>query len=80
MRHGSKLAASLNNKDEAMITAWRVASIPIWVAGFGFSLVALRVSLMIVIDKARRKDKLAEVGICMGFAVPFMIIAPWMWH
>lgn len=80
MWYHSPILPHFNDQDEVMITAWRVASIPIWAAGFGFSFVALKVAIMLVTDPARRKDKLAEIGICLGFAVPFLIIAPWMWH
>lgn len=62
------------------MTAWQIASLPFWISGFGYAFVALAISLTPVVNPERRKDKLAEFGICVAFAVPLLIIAPWMCH
>jgi hypothetical protein len=73
------MVSCLNHKDEVM-TAWQVASLPVWGVSFAFVGVAIAVGLGVGRKATDTNADLmgqCAIGIVMG--VPFLILSAWMW-
>lgn len=60
------------------MTAWQVASLPFWAAGFAFAIAGLCVGLCPT-TTANSNERAGTAGIALVFAIPPLLLAPWMW-
>lgn len=61
------------------MTAWHIASLPVWVFGYFFAFAAIFILAAPTPDGYKLGDRLFEAGISMTFGIPYLILAAWMW-
>lgn len=64
-----------------MLTAFQLASLPIWGVGFAFVGVAIAIGLGFKKkqDKETHMDLMGQCAIGICFGIPFLLLSAWMW-
>lgn len=60
------------------MTAWQLASLPFWMMGFIFAIVAACLGLTTV-SKEKLNERMGTAGLALLFGMPFLCMAAWMW-